>query len=129
MYLARWDWGRDFHFLDWLRAVALDRSEGTAVFSGGASLAELESRGQTLEADECGDVLLAVLTNGLHGRWDVVNDRGRPGASPLGLHVIHDGDIGDVGICGHEGTLWACDGFGLRLGVQALATEGVATCY
>lgn len=76
--------------------MILDRPEGATVLFLRASLTELEPCKEALEADESGNVAPAVLTYGIHGRWDMV-DQMR--SSFLRLHVIHDGDIGDVGVC------------------------------
>lgn len=92
-----------------------------------AALAELEARGQALEADDCGDVFLAVLADGLHGGWDMVHDPGGSRAGPLCLHIVHDGDVGHVRVGGDERALRAGEGLRVRLGLQALLAESMAT--
>ena len=79
--------------------MTLHGTKWPIVFSSGTGLTELEPGGEALEADECGEILLAVLTDGLHGCGDLVYDGGRAGTSPLGLHVVHNGNVGHVGVC------------------------------
>lgn len=78
---------------------------------GGAGLTKLEPRRKALKADQSGNLPLTVLTYGLHRSWDVVDHWRRAGTSPLCLHVIHDGDIGYMGVCRNKGTLWAGERF------------------
>ena len=120
--------GREPHICDWLRKMLPHWAKGTVVLPTGTGIAELEAGWQTLEADDCGYVLLAVLTQSSLGGWNLVNNSLPWGHSLRCFHVVHDGDVGNVGILADERTLGA---FELVVCpwpiVKTLLAEGVAT--
>lgn len=94
----------------------------------GTGIAKLEAGWQTLEADECGHVLLAVLTESSLGGRNLVNNLLLPRCHILCcIHIVHNGDVGNVGFLADERTLGA-----LKLvvcpwpTVETLLAEGVA---
>ena len=120
--------GREPHICDRLRKMLPHWAKGTVVLPTGTSIAKLEAGWQTLEADDCGHILSAVLTESSLGSRNLMNNLLPRGDILRCIHVVHDGDVGNVGFLADEGTLGA---FKLvicpRPTVETLVAEGVAT--
>ena len=120
--------GREPHTCNWLRKMLPHWTKGTVVLPTGTGIAKLEASWQTLEADDCGYVLLTVLTESSLGSRNLVNNLLPRGHSLRCFHVVHDGDVGNMGFLTDEGTLGA---FKLVVCpwpiIETLLAEGVAT--